>query len=816
MAGPWERYASQDTTDTPKGPWEKYAAPTVNQTPEQATDAMSAPDKFTRAGVKSLTSGASGIVNLLGKGVEGADPKKLAKLQSLIGAVEERMGVDPTQYKPASEVTGDPNRPFMERLASFPRSVVEMSAPALIGGAAGTLAAGPMGTLPGAVGLTTAATAGPTIDRKREALGLRPDEELPTKAKKEVAAKLGLDAALLAGGGAFTRGLMGPIESTGVKALGESAKRAAQATLVDAGLGADAAASDKVLIEGKFPTASDLAIGAAQGGLPGLVSHAPMVAGRVPGAVGEGAAAAGKAIREPVVNRTFKPLESLEPESRGRVANKIEEFSGNMNAAEKSLLRDVASATSGLDGVTKEYIGKIKDAYDEGVPIKQEWIDAINKADPVAGQAVSDLTTFGSMRELENSALSKSTKGLNPFENFKTRIGDYALAHFISPKLAAAAATIQTGIDFGARGIDKFTGLSDPGKVITEKYAGTASPTQTVAQARAAATAKRIQQQEFRNVADADVANKELDAANLEKTKLEFRKAADKHARTKEKLKQKENNVSVSKFQNKAISSLKLLDALEAEDSAKVAAEEKASSDSLRNQYQIMLNSQRVEEARVANEARAFSKLLNQQKQGLDIRKRSEGASSEDAGLALKLSRLKEKYRKKDEADAQKDELAVAKSITRNNKKTESAMGKLKKQEDAKALAAASKRVAEARSRVDETKNTPRPEVHTIQVHGVEITQPKSVIGDYEGWVNGTYERMDARKAFIDEAKSSIPKHSKQLTGLFKTWAKQGSKLSDAQKSLDRLKSKLSTDDQMKLQSLWNTHDIAWTWKDDD
>ena len=293
MAGPWERYAPQDTTDTPKGPWEKYAPPTVTQTPEQATDAMSAPDKFTRAGVKGLTSGASGLVNTLGKVVEGADPKKLAKLQQLIGAVEERMGVDPTQYKPASEVTGDPNRPFMERLASAPRSVVEMAGPAIVGGA--------VGGIPGAVGLTTASTAGPTIDRKREALGLTPDQELPSKAKYEVGTKLALDAALLAGGGKFTKSLMGPIESTGVKALGEAGKRAAQATLVDAGLGADAAASDKVLVEGKFPTASDLAIGAAQGALPGLVAHAPGVAGRVPGAA-----------RDAAVTARFKPLESLD------------------------------------------------------------------------------------------------------------------------------------------------------------------------------------------------------------------------------------------------------------------------------------------------------------------------------------------------------------------------------------------------------------------------------------------------------------------------------------------------------------------------
>jgi hypothetical protein len=496
-----------------KGAMAKHFGPPTNQrlSPEQATDAMSVPDKFTRAGVKGLTTGASGLVNTLGKSIEGADPKKLAKLQSLIGAIEERMGVDPTQYKPASEVTGDPNRPIMERLASAPRSVVEMAGPAIVGGA--------VGGLPGAVAATTATTAGSTIDRKREALGLTPDQELPNKAKKEVAAKLGLDAALLAAGGGLTRGLMGPIEATGTRALGEAGKRAALATTVDAGLGMDAAAADKVLVEGKMPTASDLVVGAAQGALPGLVAHTPGVAGRVPGAVGEVGAAAGKAVREPVVNRAFRSMEALDPEARGRVADRVKDFGNNFDAAQESLLRDVNSAAKGLDDVTKETIDNIKIAFKNKTPVKQEWIDQVTQADPFAGRAIDDLMTLGSMRGLEDKALGKSTRGLNPFESFKTRVGDYALAHLISPKLGAAAAILQTGADLGARGIDRFTGLADPASVITERYAGTASPTQTIAEARASAFATDLAERQ----AKASAAKAELDAAKTNQiaTRLE-------------------------------------------------------------------------------------------------------------------------------------------------------------------------------------------------------------------------------------------------------------------------------------------------------
>lgn len=688
--------------------FDQYDAPSVGQSlsPEQATDAMSVPDKFTRAGVKGLTTGASGLVNTLGKSIEGADPKKLAKLQSLIGAIEERMGVDPTQYKPASEVTGDPNRPLTERLASFPRSVVEMAGPAIVGGA--------VGGLPGAVAATTATTAGPTIDRKREALGLTPDMELPDKAKKEVATKLGLDAALLAAGGGLTRGLMGPIEATGTRALGEAGKRAAMATAVDAGLGVDAAAADKVLVEGKMPTASDLVVGAAQGALPGLVAHAPVVAGRVPGAV-----------REPVVNRAFRSMEALDPEARGRVADRVKDFGNNFDAAQESLLRDVNSAAKGLDDVTKETIDNIKIAFKNKTPVKQEWIDQVTQADPFAGRAIDDLMTLGSMRGLEDKALGKSTRGLNPFESFKTRVGDYALAHLISPKLGAAAAILQTGADLGARGIDRFTGLADPASVITERYAGTASPTQTIAEARASAFAQDLAGRQ----AKVGAARAELDAAKTNQIATRLEGDIGNLATKRVKQLAKDRKAESDRLWKEASASVRALnkrDDLQAREERRVdtgirqqadimrrsqaveesrlAAEQREQDAAMRRQADIMRNSQRVEEQRVAQEQAASdaamarqamlmrnsqrveenrvaadqrasdqamrrqvdlmrnsqsveeqrqSKLLSDVGQQLRILNASESASATPAALPLAVARLRAKYEK--EADAKKE-----------------------------------------------------------------------------------------------------------------------------------------------------------------
>lgn len=504
-----------------------FGAPTPKPvlTPQQQTDAMSVPEKFGRGAAYGVLNGAEGVVSTLGKSVEGADPQKLAKLHSLVEAVKERMGVSPDQYAPASQTAQDPNATLGQRLANVPRSVVEMAGPAVVGGA--------LGGLPGAVAATTATTAGPTIDRYREAHGMSPNQELTTADKLKVGGKLAADAAAITVGGAFTRGLMGPIEATGVKALTEAGKRGILATSADAALGAEATALDKVAIENKLPSVSDLTVGAAQGGLPGLVAHAPGVAGKLPSAV-----------REPVVNRTFRPLETLNPESRGRVADVIDMYgsgSKGMNAAENTLNDNVTTASKGLDEVTKEKIGYIKNAIKEGVPVKQEWLDDVNKADPIAGQAVQDLTTFSSMRDLENSSLYKKVKDINPLTNFKSRITDYAIGHLFSPTIAKAIAAGETAIAGTAYGIDKFTGLSNPGKVITDKYAGTAQQAPSIAQARAAAKAEFIAQNIKERQAKVDEAQTELDKATALKDFQKFKTEQDRASAAEQRAKEQES-----------------------------------------------------------------------------------------------------------------------------------------------------------------------------------------------------------------------------------------------------------------------------------
>lgn len=848
---PWAAFRSpKETSDDP---WASFRSkPAEPQTPEQATDAMSAPDKFTRAGVKSLTSGASGLVNTLGKSIEGADPKKLAKLQSLIGAIEERMGVDPSQYKPASEVTGDSTRPLSERLQNFPRSVVEMAGPALVGGA--------VGGLPGAVALTTASTAGPTIDRKREALGLTPDQALPDKAKKEVAAKLGLDAALLAGGGAFTRNLMGPIESTGVKAFGEASKRAAQATLVDAGLGMDAAASDKVLVEGKFPTASDLVVGAAQGGLPGLVAHAPGVAGRVPGAVGEVGATAGKAVREPFVNRAFKPMEALEPESRGRVADRVSDFGNKFDAAQDTLLKDVSNASKGLDDVTKENINNITTAFEHKTPVKPEWVDQVTQADPVAGRTVQDLITLGSMRSLEDKALSKSTKGLNPFESFKTRVGDYALAHLFSSKLAAALATAQTGIDLGARGIDRFTGLADPASEITRRYAGTASPTPSVAEARQAAFDRGL---DFRNTAKLDAANRKLDQATLEQKKLEFRKVAKADVKSKEAESkrmmaeaaasvralnkrddlQSKYESGVSADQRKALANDKWrLGVMSRSDipmsealgrdlgyNQNVPLQELVSSDA-RPSLKAQAGIQRILNA----SDKAMQERLAGEKRRLELMANSEGASASDASLALKVAKLRQNesaaLNPEEQGPPEFDwgsssslagtdtakNMALAKVLERHNAKVDRQNKAAEKANSDTAQAKAAGKVKQAKEKVEQAKADTESDMHSFEHRGMRVEVEKKKIGDIKAYERKTRRNIDDRMEVIDRAKSKTKDSNahKLLDQLAKDWTTRAS--NDPKKAYSMMEDvandeNISSDVANYLMDKWGS--IKETWR---
>lgn len=733
-------------------------------------------------------------------------------------------------YDPASPHFADSSKPWTERIGYAPRALLEGAAPMVQHGL-GFIAGGPAG----AAASVGAAELGNTIDEVNAADKTDPNTTPSVQQAARILGKVGVDAGLTVAGGGATLGAKASLP---------------KAAITDAIVGAGSVTADKGLIHGELPTKEDVALNAGVGGLTGAVI-------RLPSAAREGAGQ----VHQSIIDKRLEPLETASPTSLARAAKLIEENQRGIEGAQEKLhlslneqrghrdftsqIRSIeeAAAAKGQKDTIKEDLRLLHDDLSKGDVVSPDAIQKI--ASRISGthegdrivQSLTDMNTLNHMNQLDTGGLSASPLGmaLNPFQRDRTStpatragaaLGRLAEGATIGHSLWSGkpSALLAIAGQFGGsqvlKGIDKLSGAADFEKSVVKKYAGgdtgpgiDSKPFQTI---RGEQQAKQDLQNEFRKAADLDVTNKELQQAKLEKKILDFRRIAARDAKLTQKLKDKEIDSRISKFQKQTDGKLKLLDALEAEDRSKAAAAEKSFWDKQREQKDIMVRSQADEERRVASEAKAFASLLKQQKAGLDVRERSESASSTNAGLALRLSNLKEKYRKKAEADAKKDELAVAKSIGRNNKKTQSAMTKLKKSENVEALAKASKRVKEAEAAVEQNLNTPRPEVHTIRVHGVEITQPKTKIGDYDGWVNGTYERMDARKAFIDEAKAAMPKQNKQLSGLFKTWAKQGSKLSDAQKSFDRLKSKLSQDEQQKLQSLWNTHDIAWTWKDDD
>jgi hypothetical protein len=838
--------------------FDQYDTPSVGQSksPQEATDAMSVPDKFTRAGIKSLTSTASGLTNLAGKAIDGADPQKLAKLQQLISAVEERMGVDASQYAPASDITGDSSKPIMERLANVPRSVVEMSAAPLVGLAAGGI--------PGAVSLTTASTAGPTIDRKREALGLRPDQDLPNKAKFEVGAKLGLDAALLAAGGQVTKGLLGPVEEAGIRGLAETSKRGLMATGADAAFGAQASAADKLLIEDKLPTASDITVGAAQGGLPGLVAHSPGIATKVPGAVGEAGAAAGRAVRDPVVNRTFRPLESLEPQSRGRAADLIQKFSGNMDAAEDILKKDITRASKGLDDVIKEKIDEVKTAYDRKVPINPEWIDAIKEADPITGRAVEDLTTFAAMRDLKDNALYTKVKDINPLTNFKSRITDYAIGHLFSPTLAKAIAAGETAIAGAAYGVDKFTGLSDPAKVIMDKYAGTAEPAQTIAQARAAAKAQAFAQNDFRKVAELHNAQLEKTEALSDKQSLDskeqLRAIADREAkaesselwktaleslrarRNSDQIKANDLEAKVSSFQDKAIESLDRLD--------KTVASEQLSKDAaMARQASLMRNSQAVEEARLKAEQKAKDQALTRQAtlmrnsqateqarqdallqdvpRQLKLRENSESASSSPTALALAVAKLNRSAMENAEpqgptAPPTSTPVSARPELVKTNMKLEEIKRKAeaKRQKDADkqnkvaAKAKAAKRVKDAEAKVEEKTIEADPNTIVFKYRGQKIIKDKDSVANPKAYREKFVKFTDKRLDVLDKAKGFTKNKEVHnlLNQLAEDWTQSTNDPTQAYNHMIRIADKEKVPENIRQYLKDNWYKVEGTW----
>jgi hypothetical protein len=264
------------------------------------------------------------------------------------------------------------------------------------------------------------------------------------------------------------------------------------------------------------------------------------------------------------------------------------------------------------------------------------------------------------MRGYENSSLANSTSGINPFENWKTRWGDLWLGHLLGPKAAIAAAGLQTAAAGGARVVDRITGQSNPAKVITDKFAGTAEPILSIAQGRAAASSKDLAERQanaFASKMKLDVAKDEkatLDqkAAELEAAKKQAKEdakataAAMKIARESYQAVRKVDEMEarhkqglVSDFQNKANDTLSILDSLEQSDRNTAAEKQKADDAAMRRQADLMRNSQAIEDRRLAAEARATKKddkdFWSSQRDYLALRNRSDIPVSEAAGRNL-------------------------------------------------------------------------------------------------------------------------------------------------------------------------------------
>jgi hypothetical protein len=658
--------------------------PQPQPTPQQQTDAMSVPEKFGRGTAYGLLNGAEGVVNTLGKSVEGADPQKLAKLHSLVEAVKERMGVTPDQYAPASGVTQDANAPIEQRLLNVPRSVVEMAGPAVVGGA--------LGGLPGAVATIGATEAGTTIDRVREADKTAPDQELTAGQKARVAAKVATDMGLAALGGKATLGAAAPIMSTGLQGLKQAATQTGKAVGIDALLGSEATAADKVLVDKQVPTASDLAVGAAQGGLPGLAARGPKDF------------AGGIKARENI-------LKDLNPESLNRLNERIqthkEAGAGNPLGAAKSdlqneigfyrtenspLLKDIAEKTGHTD-TTKVSLDNAIDAVKENRPVPEKTLEQLTNT--LGGtyhgdnllRLLSDHEALNKVNDLSQSSLSNSKLGqvIKPFGKWPASgldLGALAVianglsgAHLpyfgaIEPTTAAALLGAQTAGYLGMKGIDRLTGASDINSLVnkvSQKSGGdtgaqiTSTPYQLLDQIKAS------KNQEFRNAAKDMQLKLKQDVAEQRKASQDFRTAAKEDIKSNkaeqkaadQKLREEryklnvmrasENQAPLASDASLALRSAKLRQELEAQNAPPTSSDATLAlrTAKLRQELEAQNAAPTSSDASLALRLAKFkqdkaNEVLRNVGRQKDIMLRSQEASSSPTALALAVARLKQ------------------------------------------------------------------------------------------------------------------------------------------------------------------------------
>jgi hypothetical protein len=643
---PEAAHAALYGTQTETAPKSDAPAPPPQDNQKQTEDLPLATKALKALAFGATQTRSKDVDTLRKSGAVGFD---LDKLDKTTDWMKQQAGLQ--NYDPASAHFADSSKPWTERIGYLPRTLLE-GAPEMAQHIAASTVGGPLGMLAS----TAVAEGGSSVNRVREADKTDPNAELTTSQKMRVGGNVLTQAILNEVGGRATLGATQPVKAVGMEGVKQAAGNVVKAAGVDAAVGGYGAGADKALIEGQVPSVADVA-------LPSLAGATVGTAFRAPGAA-----------REAAVATRFRELGKIDPQSRGEVADILKKYDGSFDAAKEHLGKELDYASKGLDDVTKASITEAKIKLKNGQRLEPEEIQAVAKADPEAGKVLQNLDTFSVMKGLDNGGLSGSAFGrlLNPFQrgahgDVPTTLGRFAEGASIGhafwahdPTTAAAVLGTQLGGTMALKGVDALTGAANPARVITDKFAGTAEPTPSIAEARAATFAKSLAERQ----AKAEEAKAALYKANSEKVEADKKAADIKLAEKKAKeearatvaamrvarqsldavrntdaIRERQNQQIVTDFQKKANDGLSLLDDHEKADAKTAADKQKADDAAMRRQADLMRNSQAVEERRLAAEDAAKKKFEKDfwanQRGRLDLRTRSDIPVSEALGRNL-------------------------------------------------------------------------------------------------------------------------------------------------------------------------------------
>lgn len=742
-----------------------FGSPTKGQAPvdnQKQTEDLPLATKALKALAFGATQTRSKDVDTLRRsGSLGFD---LDKLDRTTDWMKQEAGLQ--NYDPASAHFADSSKPWTERIGYLPRTLLE-GIPSMAQHVAASTIAGPIGML----GSTALTEGGSSVNRVREADKTDPNAELTTGQKLRVGGNVLTQAILNEVGGRATLGATAPVKAVGMEGVKQATGNVAKAAGVDAFVGGYGAGVDKALIEGKEPSVADVALPAVAGAAVGTAFRAP------------------GALKETLVSTRNRALGDIEAQPRGVVADLYARYNGDHNLVSQHLNEEMGLATKGLDEVTKSTISAAKRDIAAGKRVSKADLESVGKASPEAAQVLEQLDAYGVIKSLDNGGIANSWLGraLNPFHrgSKEDTAGDKAASWFgkiadsglvyhtmfghISPEVAAAIAAGQGAGLAGLHGFDMLSGASNVPKVVVDKFAGTASPTQTIAEARASAFATDLAERQ----AKARAAQAEFDAAKTDEiatrlegdignlaTKRVQKLAKDRKAESDRKWKEASQSV---RDQNKR-------DDIQAREESRVASE-------MRRQADLMRNSQRVEEQRQ-------SQLLSDIGQQIRIQKNSESASSTPAALPLAVARLKAEYARNAEAanaplppeptynpEAMEwgpssslagtpaaRAITATKALERHNRKVAkdqaAAQRKEEKQKSEAAQAKAAKRVKDAEEKTTEAIRDADENMYVFEHRGQKAVVPKEYVGNPKTYRQSFAEKTDRRLDMLKGAKS--------------------------------------------------------------